>query len=150
MAFKTSTGLRDDMLDSNSLKTILDGGFIKIYSGPEPLTADDAIGSVGTNVLLCTISVSGLGGGLNFDTAAASGALAKAPAEVWKGTNVASGTAAFYRHVTAADDGASSTTQQRIQGSIGTSGKELNLSDTGLTLGAEQTIDHYVVSLPTL
>jgi hypothetical protein len=150
MAFKASTGLRDDMLDTGSLKGILDGGFIKIYSGPEPADADAAIGSGGTNVLLCTVSVSGGGGGLNLDTAAVSGAITKALAEVWKGTNAASGTASFYRHVTAADDGASSTTQQRIQGSIGTSGKELNLSDTGLTSGAEQAIDHYVISLPTL
>lgn len=150
MAFKASTGLRNAILDTASVKATLALGFINIYSGPEPLTADDAIGSQGTNVLLCTISVSGGGGGLSFDTAASAGSLAKAPAEVWKGTNVASGTASFYRHVAVGDTAASSTTEARIQGSIGTSGKELNLSDTGLTVGAEQSIDHYVVSHPTL
>jgi hypothetical protein len=138
------------MLDANPVKTALALGFINIYSGLEPATADAAIGSAGTNVLLCTVSVSGGGTGLSFDTAAASGSLAKAPAEVWKGTNLASGTAAFYRHVAPADDGTASTTQPRIQGTIGTSGAEMNFSSTGLTMGAEQTIDHYIVALPTL
>jgi hypothetical protein len=149
MALKASTGLRDAVLATGSIKATLDGGFIQIYSGPAPLTADDAIGSQGANTLLCTISVDGLGGGINFDAAAASGALSKAPGETWKGTNAVGGTAAFYRHVATGDDGTLSTTQARLQGDIAVTGAELNLSSITLTGGAEQNIDSYSVALPT-
>lgn len=147
MAFKASTGLRTKMLDTNPMKTIFAAGFIKIYAGTVPATADDSIGAA---TLLCTVSINSTGTGINFDTTASSGTLAKAPAEVWSGVNAATGTATFYRHVAVGDDGTLSTTQPRIQGTVGTSGAELNLSSTALTSGATQTIDYYSVTLPTL
>ena len=54
MSYKTSTALRNGMLAGSGLKEQLDAGFIKIYAGTVPATADDAIGSA---TLLCTISV---------------------------------------------------------------------------------------------
>jgi len=135
------------MLDSSPLKTQLAAGFIKIYSGAVPASADADLASA---VLLCTISVNSTGTGINFDTAAVLDTISKAPGEVWSGVNSNSGTASFYRHVAAADTGAASTTAPRIQGDVGTSGKELNLSSTTLTSGATQTIDYYSVALPTL
>lgn len=147
MALKTSTGLRNKLLDSAPLRTALDLGFLKIYSGTVPATADDALGSA---VLLCTISNNGTATGLTFDAAASSGVLAKASGEVWKGTNAASGTASFYRFVAPGDTGALSTTEARMQGAIAVSGAELNLSSTTLTAAAEQTIDYFVTAIPTL
>lgn len=149
MSLKVSTGLRNAMLDTGSMKGTMDGGKIQIYSGTPPVNADDAIGSAGTNNLLCEITLNGTGSGINFDTSAAGGILSKAPAEVWKGTNVASGTASFYRHVATGDDGTLSTTQPRLQGDIGTAAKEMNLTSVGLTASAEQNLDHYSVALPT-
>ena len=146
MAFKTSTALRNGMLAGSSLKELLDYGFIKLYTGTVPASADDALGSA---TLLCTISINSTGTGINFDTAASAGVLAKAPAEVWSGVNSATGTATFYRHVAEADDGTLSTDAPRIQGAVNTSGGELNLSSVNLTSGATQTIDYYNVSLPT-
>jgi hypothetical protein len=146
MSFKTSTGLRGRMLDTNSLDAVMNLGFIKIYSGAEPATADAAV----TGTLLCTVSVNSTGTGVNFDTAASGATLSKAPAEVWSGVNAATGTATHYRHVAVGDDGTLSTTQARIQGTVGTSGAELNLSSVSLTSGATQTIDYYSVTLPTL
>lgn len=146
MAYKVSTALRDGMLAGSSLKEQLDGGFIKIYAGTVPSTADDALGSA---TLLCTISVNSTGAGINFDTAASAGVLSKAPAEVWSGVNTATGTATFFRHVAATDNGALSTTAPRIQGAIGTSGSEMNLSSVNLVSGATQTIDYYNAALPT-
>lgn len=146
MAYKVSTGLRNGMLAGSSLKEQLDAGFIKIYAGAVPATADDALGSA---TLLCTISLNSTGTGINFDTAAAAGVLAKAPAEVWSGVNTGTGTATFFRHVAAADDGTLSTTAPRIQGAVGTSGAEMNLSSVNLTSGATQTIDYYNAALPT-
>ena len=76
--------------------------------------------------------------------------LSKAPAEVWSGVNAASGTATFYRHVAVGDDGTLSTSQARLQGTVGTAGAELNLSSVNLSNGATQTIDYYSVTQPTL
>lgn len=148
MTIKASTGLRNGVLASNSLKALLDGGFIKIYSGAEPASADAAVPAEA--VLLCTISLNSGADGISFDAAASSGVLAKAPSEVWSGVVWASGTAAWYRHVTAADDGTSSATAVRLQGSVATSGADLNLSSTTLISGATQTIDYYSIALPTL
>ncbi|MFM9922751.1 hypothetical protein VLK31_07155 [Variovorax sp. H27-G14] len=140
---KLSTGLRNYLLSTGSLKAALAGGEIRIYSGTVPATADDAIGSA---VLLVTIK--NAGAGINFDTAAAAGVLPKAPGETWTGVNVATNSSSFFRHVLAADTGASSTTAARIQGTCAVAGADLNLTSTSLTSGATQTIDSYTVAQP--
>ena len=147
MGLKASTGLRNAVLGSNSLRTVMAGGRINIYAGTEPATADDAVGGA---TLLCVISNNSTGTGINFDTAAVAGILSKAPAEVWSGINAATGTATWYRHVAVGDTGASSTTQPRIQGSINAAGGDMVLSNPALTSGATQTLDYYSVAWPTL
>lgn len=146
MAYKTSTGLRNGMLAGSSLKEQLDGGLIHIYAGDVPATADD---SVGTATLLCTISLNSTSTGLTFAASAENGVLSKNASEVWSGVNSATGTATFFRHVAAGDTGLSSATAPRVQGAVALAGAELNLSATGLTAGATQTIDYYSAALPT-
>lgn len=145
---KASSGLRNYLLDTGSLKAALNLGFIKIYSGTVPATADAAI--AGGNTLLCTISVSSGGTGLTMEASASSGVLEKNASETWSGVNAATGTASFYRHVTASDTGASSTTERRVQGEIALVGAEMNLSSVSLTSAATQTLDAYAIALPTL
>jgi hypothetical protein len=147
MTLKVSTGLRNGLLATGSLKSQLALGFIKIYAGAVPADADASIGAA---TLLTTISVNSTGTGISFDAAAAAGTLAKAPAEVWSGVNVAAGTASFYRHVAPADDGTASSTAPRLQGAVAVAGAEMNLSSVALTNGATQTLDYYTVSLPSL
>lgn len=144
MSLKLSTGLRNKLLDTGSLKSIFAAGFIKIYSGSAPADADAAV----TGTLLCTISISGGGTGINFDTAAVGGVLSKLGSETWSGTNAATGTATHYRHVAAGDDGTLSTTQARIQGTVGVVGADMNLSSVSLVSGNPQTIDYYAMTLP--
>lgn len=144
MTIKISTGLANKVLDTGSVKSIFAAGFLKLYSGSAPADADAAV----TGTLLCTISISSGGTGVNFDTAAAAGVLAKAPAETWSGVNAATGSAGYFRHVAAGDTGASSTTQARIQGTVGTVGADLNLTSVSLVSGATQTLDYYTVALP--
>jgi hypothetical protein len=144
MTLMLSTGLRNKLLDTGSLKTIFAAGFLKIYSGSAPASADAAV----TGTLLCTISIASGGTGINFAAAAASGAIPKLSSETWSGTNAATGTAGYYRHVAVGDDGTLSTTQARMQGSIGTAGEDLNLSSTSLTSAATTTIDYYSAALP--
>lgn len=143
MAVKVSTGLRNALLDSASLKDILDGGFLDIYSGTIPATADDALTGA---TLLCRVSNGG--SGLTFDTNAVGGVLSKNPSEVWQGLNTASGVASFFRFVSASDTGAASDTEGRIQGTVAVLGADLNISNTSLTVSAPQAIQFFYVALP--
>lgn len=146
MALQASTGLRNKLLDTGSLKSLMALGSIKIYSGAIPANADAAV----TGTLLCTITLNSTATGLSMAAAAAAGVLEKLSSETWSGVNAASGTATYYRHVAVGDTGALSTTEARLQGLVGTVGVEMNLSSTTLTSGATQTLDFYSVQLPTL
>lgn len=146
MTLKTSTGLRNKILDTAPLRTVLGLGFINIYSGPVPATADAALTGA---TLLSTVSNNSTATGVTFDAAASAGVLAKAAVEVWSGLNVAGGIASFYRHVAPADTGALSLTEARIQGTCGVVGADMNLTNTTLSNGATHTVDFYQVNLPT-
>ena len=143
-----STGLCNKLLDTGSLRTILSGGFVHIYAGTIPATADASIGAA---TLLCTLTESGDGTtGLTLEAAAVDGTISKTTTEVWSGTNVAGGVAAFYRHVAVGDTGASSTTQARLQGDVKTANGAMNLTaGTTLTNGAPFLLNSYFASLPT-
>jgi hypothetical protein len=134
-----------------SLKEIFMDGVIRIYSGSAPSTADASV----TGTLLVEISVSSgtfahgtAANGLEFG-AAASGVIAKASGETWSGSAAASGTAGYFRLLgNPADSGALDTALPRIQGSIGTSGADLNMTSTSITSGATYTIDTFQLTLP--
>lgn len=144
MTLRASTGLRNAMLVTGSLKSQLDTGFIKIYGGAVPVDADAAIA---TATLLSTISVASTGTGLSIDTVATNGAVSKAN-EIWSGVNATGGVATFWRFVKSADTGNLSTTEVRLQGLAATSGTELVMTSTTLVGGATQNIDYFSVALP--
>ena len=149
MPLLASTGLSNKMLDTGSLKNILADGLIHIYaSAPAdiPTTADAAIDPAKHTKLL-TVYGDGVSAGLNLGTAA-SGAIGKDPAQTWSGTVLTSGSAVFFRFVGSADTGAASTTEPRLQGRVGVSGAELNLSAMALTAGQTQTINFISISQP--
>jgi len=146
MSIQLSTGIRNYLLDTGGFDAALNGGLLNIYDGTPPAGPDDAISG---NTLLCTISVNGLGGGLNFESAAVAGVLSKAAAETWQGTNAASGNASFFRfYESGGTPGGASTTEKRIQGTVGVAGADLNLSSVALVASAVQTIDYFNVTLP--
>lgn len=149
MTIKASTGLRNKLLDTNPFKTIFNLGFLNIYSGPEPATADAALIG-GTHTLLCAISNNNTVTGITFAATASAGAITKNLSETWSKAAVASGTASFFRLVAPGDTGASSTTEPRLQGSVGTSGADLNLTTVTLTSSTVYTVDSFSVTLPTL
>lgn len=148
MALLASSGLRTKAMTTGSVKSLLDGGLIKIYKGTAPTTADDA--EVVAD-LLCTISLNSSGTGITLQAGGAAGSLVKTSGETWSGVVSAAGTntATYYRHVASGDTGASSTTEARLQGSISTSGAEMNLANTSLANGSTQTIDYYNLDFPT-
>lgn len=145
MALKASSGLRNKMATNMGLTSAMALGFINVYSGAGPATANDAA----TGTLLCVISNNGGATGLTFEATAVDGVVQKAIAEVWSGTNLATGVAGYYRHVAAGDTAASSTTEARIQGTVGTSGADMNMTSVNLASGATQTLDFYTINLPT-
>jgi hypothetical protein len=144
MSEKMSTGLCQQMLDTAPFKTIFDGGFIDIYGGTPPATADAAVSGA---TLLCRVSNASTATGLTFEAAATGGVLAKTAAEVWTGVNVAGGDASFYRLVTPADTGASSPTEPRIQGTVGVGGADMNLGTVTLVNGATFTVNFFTQAL---
>jgi hypothetical protein len=145
MTIKASTGLRNKLLDTNPLKTIFNLGFIKIYNGTAPASADDA--TAGT--LILTISNNSTGTGVTFETAAVAGAIAKKTSETWSGVASATLTANYFRLVAAGDTGASSTTEARLQGSIAQAGADLNMTVIALTNTTTYPVDTFAVSLPS-
>jgi hypothetical protein len=112
------------MMNSSGAKELLDGGLIKVFSGTAPASADAAQ----TGTVLWTISVNGAGTGLTWTSA--SGEISKAGGTVWQGATTA-GTATYFRVIGSADTGALSTTEPRIQGSVGVSAtNDMVLSST--------------------
>ena len=145
---KFSTGYRNQLLTTAPARDIINLGFIKIYGGAVPATADAALGAA---TLLCTLSDAGGAGGLIMDTFSVDGVLTKDAAQVWQGTNVAGGVATFYRHVAVGDTGVLSTTQARIQGNIAVGNSDMNITaGTTLVNGAPNILNYYQISLPTL
>lgn len=147
MTFKVSTGLRNAMLTDSSFTGIMVDAKLRIYSGTVPLTADAALSGA---TLLCEISDDDTGTALSFEATAVDGALSKLSSQIWSGTNIASGTASFYRLVDDLDDGTSSTTAPRVQGSIGVAGADMNISNPTLVSAVLQPVDYFSVALPTL
>jgi hypothetical protein len=139
MSQKMSTGLCNKLHDTNPTKTLFNLGFLKIYAGAAPATADAAV----TGTLICTVSNNSTGTGLTMEAAAVGGVLAKAAAEVWSGINGASGTITHYRWVAAGDDGTLSTVQPRVQGTIGLGGTDMVVGNVALVNAATFVIQYF-------
>lgn len=145
MALKLSTGTRVGLAVTGSLRSLLNGSTIKIYGGTVPASADDDIGSA---TLLCTVSVGGDGTGVTFESTAPGGVLTKTAAETWQGTNVASGTATFFRISPPSDPGTASSTVVRGQGTVGVLAADMELASVELTNGAPLAINSAAFTIP--
>ena len=148
MTVKLSTGLRNKMLAGGAgggVKGALGGGFINIYSGPQPLTADTAA----TGTLLGKVAVDGDGvTGLTF-LDPTGGTLSKNDGEAWKFIGLAAGTAGWFRFYPASGDpSVTSNTEARLDGSIASSGADVNLNNVSITVGSPNTIDLFAFTLP--
>ena len=97
------------------------GTTLSIYTGSQPADAD----SSATGTLLATLNLPN-----PCFSAASSGAISKTG--TWSGTASASGTAGWFR----IENGS-----YRIDGTIGTSGQDMNLSSTSIISGGTVTIN---------
>tara|TARA_R110002110_G_scaffold415835_1_gene657226 strand:+ start:41727 stop:42185 length:459 start_codon:yes stop_codon:yes gene_type:complete len=145
-----STGLRNGILNATGVKEAMADGVIRIYSGAQPASADTA--PAGT--LLLEVTVNGgafahgsAANGLEFDDPV-NGVLSKAAAEVWRGNGLAAGVAGWFRFcANPADAGGASSTLARIDGSVGRTGADLNLSNTNVAVGVPTTVDVFQISM---
>lgn len=135
------TSLFDEVVcewEASSLKEIFYKSKLCIYSGTQPGSADDTP----TGVKLVEITVAGSGNfDLEFDEAS-NGAITKVPNATWSGQATATGTAGYFRLITHGDSTASSTTDCRIDGAIGSTA-ELVMADPNLTTGQVVTISTF-------
>lgn len=135
-----------------SMKDIFKDGVLRIYSGTQPTSPDNAV----AGTLLLEITESGgtfahgaFANALEFENDPTAGEMEKASGETWQGTGLVAGTAGWFRFcANPTDNGAASTTLPRIDGSVGTSGADLNMSSTTITVGATYTIDSFKLTLP--
>lgn len=132
MATRISTASRNAAADA--IVDLLDAGAgagtLKIYTGPQPATGDTA--ESGTLLATFTLSDPAFG--------AASSGVATAAA-IANTTGVAAGTAGYFR----AED---STGANVLDGSVGTSGADLNLNTTTISVGLTVSITSWTVTMP--
>jgi hypothetical protein len=136
--------------DGGSISDIFRNGVIDIYSGSQPANAD-AVES-GTKLARITLSSGAFvaaapDNGLNFD-AATSGVLAKATGETWSGEGLANGTAGWFRIYDNSLTTGASATAIRMDGSIATSGGQLNMTTTSIVTSGTTTVDSVALTFP--
>lgn len=88
--------------------------------------------------------------GLKFGDGVA-GAIDKLASQTWSGTAVANGVATWFRYVgSVADSGVldSTESQMRMDGTVSTSGAQLNLTSTTIASGGVETISSFPVTFP--
>lgn len=159
MAIRLSVALRNKMLSAADFQTAFANGVCYIFSGPQPATANDAVRGTLLGIITKDAGAFAFGtgtNGLNFDEASG-GAITKAAAETWQvgdGAGVAgaitAGTAGWFRLMGNPSDalGGSNTTNARLDGSIATSGADLNLPNVDLISGTPITIDTFTFTMP--
>lgn len=136
--------------DGGSISDLFRNGVIDIFSGSQPSNADS--GEVGTKLVSITLNSGDFTGGaaangLNFDVAA-SGVLAKDTGETWSGIGLADAAAGWFRLYDNGYVTGVSPTAIRLDGNVATSGAQLNISNTTVTIGGTTTVDSADLTMP--
>jgi len=117
---------------ADAIAAHLDDGYLRIYNGSQPATADDALSG---QTLLAELRFG------NPAFAAASGGVANANAITPDSSANATGTASWYRCLKS--DG----TTVICDGEIGTSGSDINMNSTSIQAGAEVSVTGFALSI---
>lgn len=150
MAERLSTGYADALNVTGSVKSIMQDGVIRIYSGTQPTNADAA--ETGTLLMKLTlasgaftpgVATNGLEMGTSTD-----GVLSKAAGEVWSGVGLAAAStgtdAGWFRWYDNDETTGASTTAIRIDGAIGeTSAYEMQMSNKTIVEGVEAIVNTF-------
>lgn len=149
MAIRLGTGLRNQMLNgiagTGGLKTILDGGYLDIFTGAQPASADHV--ETGTKLIrISSTSGTAASDGLRFGTAANGAIPLTVP--VWSGVVSVAGVAGWARFYGTAGTSGTSGSALRMDMSVGVSGADLNLSHTSLVVSSVLTISTFNITEP--
>lgn len=128
MSYSITTAQKNAAL--NAIATAHNNGSIKLYSGSVPADANAA--NTGSLLVSCALNATAFG-------SAASGTITANAITTTNAT--AAGTASYYR--TFASDG----TTVLGQGTVGTSGADLNINTTSIALNGPVQITVYTVSI---
>ena len=120
-------------VELNALAALMNSGLIKIYTGTQPATPETAV----TGTLLGTLTMNATAFG-----SSASGVIT-ANAITGDTTADATGTAGYFRILK------SDATTAVLDGSVGTSGADLNLNSVAISAGAEIEVTSMTITLPT-
>lgn len=152
---KISTGLANLLMNAGgkSFTDAMRNGVIRIFSGEQPASADDAE----TGTLLCEISKNGVhfvasspAGGLNFESSG-EGSVSKPGNELWQGRSVANGSCGWFRHYDNNLTTGASSISVRYDGAVGILGSgELKLSHLDTEIGNLIQIKAYAIIQPRL
>ena len=134
-----------------SINDLLKFGYIKIYVGTQPASAD----LIETGALLVTITKDGAAhntstgaNGLEFNDDASGGKLTKLTGQVWKGSPASSGNAGWFRFYAQEGTEGASTTAIRFDGSVGLSGTELIVPTIVIATGTDFLITAFEIIVP--
>ena len=142
MAFKFSTGVRKQLCFTGSLKSILDGSVLRLYSGVVPEHADSSLSGA---TLLCEIKAGS--NTVTFQASGTSPTLTKNLSEVWQGDVLANGVPTFFRLLKESDSGNTTDSEIRVQGTVGGPADDLTISNPTLVMGAPQRIEYFAISI---
>lgn len=136
--------------NGGSISDLFRNCVIDIYSGSQPATADAA--ETGTKLVSITLDsgtfvADAAANGLNFDVAA-SGVLSKDTDETWSGLGLAAGTGGWFRMYDNGYTTGASTEEIRLDGSVATSGSQLTLSNTAITVGGTTSVTAAELTMP--
>jgi len=133
-----------------SFSDLFQNSVLEIYSGSQPANADSD--DTGTKLAVITLSSGAFSSGsptngINFGEVS-SGVLAKEAGEVWSGVGLAAGTAGWFRLYDNSYTTGASTSAVRLDGSVATSGGQLNMTNTSITIGGTTTVDSVALTMP--
>lgn len=135
MALSLSQTLANALLDTG-MNTIFDSGILEIRDGTRPANADTA--ATGTVLVSITLPADSF-------NAASGGTITKAG--TWQDASAdATGTATWFRLKQSTDVPGTNTTEERLDGDVGTSGSDLNLSTTTINITDQVTITQFDLS----
>jgi hypothetical protein len=145
MALRISTGLRNALVGTGGFKELMDNGFLDIYSGSQPASAD-AIESGVKLARITSTSGTAVSDGLKFGTASLG--ILPITTPTWNGVVLVAGVAGWARFYASAGTSGSSSTAYRFDVSCGISGTDVILSHTSLTLDSILTVKTFNVEQP--
>ncbi len=141
---KFSTGFRNALLDGTDMTSLFDGAnaSLHIFSGTQPTDADT---TEGAGTVLATIDLPATNA---FAASAASGSIDKS-ATTWEDTSAdATGTAAWFRLYKDDTVTGASSTELRIDGTVGVgSSFDLDISTVAIVLADPVTVDTFSVNI---